>query len=416
MTITGPTTYSPGQTYTIQVHAATSDDTRRAWGFELTTLSPQNTAAGTFTNTTAFTAKRTGSGRNYIEQNEPGSFQGQSAGATWTFAWTAPATNVGTVTFYVAGLHADNDGSDEGDQTYTRNVSVPVAPPVVIRHGFSDFDGDGRADPAVFRPSTGIWYVNRSTAGFTAFTWGLPSDRLTPADFDGDDKTDYAVWREDLPEKAAFYIFQSSSNTFRVALFGQNGDDPRLVGDWDGDGKADPAVFRDSAIGAQSYFFFLGSANNPSETITYLPFGMTGDRGLRGDFDGDGKMDACVYRESDLGLYIRMSGGPTVVFERWGLPSDRFVPADYDGDGKTDLAVFRGGNWYIKQSSNGQVIVRKWGNDTDLLVPADYDGDGKTDPAVYRNGTWWLNRSTAGTTALAFGLGSDFPVEGAFSN
>ncbi len=119
---------------------------------------------------------------------------------------------------------------------------------------------------------------------------------------------------------------------------------------------------------------------------------------------------------SDQGWYIRLSGGPSVVFERWGLPSDRFVPADYDGDGKTDLAVFRGGNWYIKQSSNGQVIVRKWGNDTDILVPADYDGDGKADPAVYRSGTWWLNRSTAGTTALAFGVGSDVPVEGAFAN
>jgi hypothetical protein len=238
---------------------------------------------------------------------------------------------------------------------------------------------------------------------------------LTPADFDGDDKTDIAVWREDSAEHAAFYIFQSSTNTFRIALFGQTGDDPRVVADWDGDGKADPAVYRDSAIGPQSYFFYLGSLNNPSGTITYVPFGMTGDRGLRGDFDGDGKADPCVYRPSDQGWYIYLTGSASVSFDRWGLPTDKYVPADYDGDGKTDLAVFRAGVWYIRQSSNAALVIRTWGTNTDILVPADYDGDGKTDPAVYRSGTW-LNRSTAGPGALTFGSTTDVPVEGAFVN
>src|SRR2546429_509730 len=28
-----------------------------------------------------------------------------------------------------------------------------------------DFDGDGRVDVAIYRPTTGQWFVNRSTAG-----------------------------------------------------------------------------------------------------------------------------------------------------------------------------------------------------------------------------------------------------------
>ena len=44
-----------------------------------------------------------------------------------------------------------------------------------------DYDGDGRMDLAVFRPTTGVWYVLTSTSNFTgAFssTWGTATDLL----------------------------------------------------------------------------------------------------------------------------------------------------------------------------------------------------------------------------------------------
>jgi hypothetical protein len=58
-----------------------------------------------------------------------------------------------------------------------------------------DYDGDGRIDTVVFRPSNGVWYLNRSTDGFTAVSFGLASDKPAPTDFDGDGKTDVAVYR-----------------------------------------------------------------------------------------------------------------------------------------------------------------------------------------------------------------------------
>jgi hypothetical protein len=45
----------------------------------------------------------------------------------------------------------------------------------------ADYDGDGRADVAVFR--NGTWYLQRSTQGFTGIAFGVSSDRPTPGAF-----------------------------------------------------------------------------------------------------------------------------------------------------------------------------------------------------------------------------------------
>ena len=278
-----------------------------------------------------------------------------------------------------------------------------------------DFDGDGSADLSVFRPSNGTWYLNRSTSGFYAQQFGISTDKLVPADYDGDGRTDIAVWREAPTMQAAFYIFQSTTNTVRIEQFGQTGDDSTVVGDWDGDGKADIAVYRNAASGAQSYFFYRGSLNNPGGNTTFLAWGTNGDKAVRGDFEGDGKIDLAVFRPSTNLWYIKQSSNALVRYENWGVSTDKFVPADYDSDGKTDLAVFRNGVWYILQSSDNLPLYRFWGLNTDSLVPADYDGDGKADSAVYRGGVWYiLQSSDAVAQYFNFGLSNDKPVPAAY--
>jgi hypothetical protein len=45
----------------------------------------------------------------------------------------------------------------------------------------ADYDGDGKADVAVFRDGT--WYLNRSSAGFTGVTFGTATDKPVPNAF-----------------------------------------------------------------------------------------------------------------------------------------------------------------------------------------------------------------------------------------
>jgi hypothetical protein len=104
----------------------------------------------------------------------------------------------------------------------------------------SDYDGDGRTDVAIYRPSNGEWWLNRSTAGLIAYQFGESTDLLVPGDYTGDGKADAAFFR---PSTGFWYILRSENVSFYGVPFGMNGDLP-TPGDNDGDGKFDTAVFR----------------------------------------------------------------------------------------------------------------------------------------------------------------------------
>jgi hypothetical protein len=77
---------------------------------------------------------------------------------------------------------------------------------------------------------------------------------------------------------------------------------------------------------------------------------------------------------------------PAIKFTIFGEAPSQHVVSDFDGDGRSDVSVWResAGAWYSTNSSDGSQAARQFGSAGDQIVPGDFDGDGRTDYAVFR--------------------------------
>ena len=99
---------------------------------------------------------------------------------------------------------------------FKRIAQQPTVPVI------GDYDGDKRADFAIWTPSTGIWKVQASTRGAFSQQWGIAGDVPVPADYDGDGITDFAIWR---PSTGEWWTL-TGKGQLPTVLWGQNGDVP----------------------------------------------------------------------------------------------------------------------------------------------------------------------------------------------
>jgi hypothetical protein len=274
----------------------------------------------------------------------------------------------------------------------------------------ADFDGDGRTDLSIFRPSVAEWWYRRSfDASVRAAQFGQPGDQIVAADFTGDGRSDVGFFR---PSTGQWFVLRSDDNSYFAITFGQAGDIPTPA-DFDGDGKADAAVFRPST----GTWFILRS----SDLQTSIgQFGRAGDQPVAADYDGDGIADVAIYRPngtSGAEWWIQRSSAGILSLQ-FGSPTDKAVPGDYTGDGKTDIAVFRPGDgqWFILRSEDLSYFSFFWGQAGDIPAPGDYDGDSKTEAAVFRpsNTNWYINGTTSGVQISQFGAAADQPVPNEF--
>ncbi len=255
----------------------------------------------------------------------------------------------------------------------TTPTPSPTATPAVLVLDSGDYNGDGTAEIAVFRPATGLW----ASRGLSRFYFGRAGDLPVSGDYRGDGTAGAAIYR---PSTGLWAI----RNLTRVYT-GFTASVP-VPGDYAGDGTCDIGIYFQGlwSIPGLTRFWF-GSA-------PYIP--------VPGDYTGDGRTDIAVFRGERNLWAVR---GITRIY--FGSVSDRPVPGDYLGDGLWVPAIFR--------PATGLWAVRGWtrlyyGRGGDFPVPADFTGAGYDDPAVFRPATGlWAVR---GLTRAYFGAAADLPA------
>ena len=220
----------------------------------------------------------------------------------------------------------------------------------------ADYDGDGFTDIAIWRPGTGgtagFWILSSATGtgSFVPFGQSDPTvirgddDPTIVGDYDGDGKADPAVYRRARSNQPGVWWYKSSiTGEIHATLWGIE-NDIVAPGDYDGDGLNDYAVYR--IVGGFGIFFIKTALG-----LTSAHYWGQGGQVVPGDYDGDGRTDLAL-TETGPGFgrswLVRRSSDGSFLSRNVGSFPDSSIQADYDGDGRTDFA-----SWYKFPSSGG---------------------------------------------------------------
>jgi len=268
----------------------------------------------------------------------------------------------------------------------------------------NDFDGDNKADYALYDYVYGNWYIYSSSArNWMTYgnNFGSSGYLPVPGDYDGNGKADLVDYSRNTAWWLIYYVGRGAVDAFQWGAYYCI----PVPGDYDGDGKSDFALY--NFVSGQWYIF-------KSSTLTWLAYGeVFGGYGLipvPGDYNGGGKSDIVVYSENDAMWYLYYT--ETGATDSLNFGGQGYVPApgDYDYDGITDFGLYDYwyGYWYVWSAANGWIVYDyQWGDYYYTPVAGDYDGDGLSDLAVYSRyyGDWYIYYMGSGSAVHVTGFG-----------
>lgn len=196
---------------------------------------------------------------------------------------------------------------------------------VLDQLAYADYDGDGITDVAVFRRSTGDWWIRQSTTGTLRWEhFGVANDFGAPGDYDGDGRADLTAVRVEGANRV-WYTKRSTDGVVIQRIFGSSTDGFFFFApvDVDGDGKQDLCVNR--AISGQRNFFVLRSSDGAVSQTAWGDTAAPASVAFFGDYDGDGKTDFVARKSNGVNFVwqiLRSSNG-AADYVTWGLPTDQ---------------------------------------------------------------------------------------------
>lgn len=281
-------------------------------------------------------------------------------------------------------------------------VQEGIATPA-CRRTYADFDGNGLSDFTLLRAAgSDIEWTIRPNLGTTegtdqSFQFGSSTDFLLELDYDGDGIADPAIWRTGAVGE---FLIRRSSRPGGAPLsvpLGTTGDDPIQSGDYNGDGRDDLAVFRETTVGSGPRTLIIRDAASGATRQIDLGVGSQGSAFVIAGYDHTGDFRADVaYQTADpgnttLGLITILNGANGAFLQSFnlGTSSDFLIPGNMTGNYIADVTVRRTLSGVREHTTRdvfagatGAVVT--FGITGDASLVGDFDGDGLQDYAVWR--------------------------------
>ena len=259
-----------------------------------------------------------------------------------------------------------------------------VAEAVIRNWGWSttkpvpmDYDGDTKADLAVFDNASGAWYVAKSSGGTMIRNWGWPGAVPVPGDYDKDKKADLTVFDSTTGN---WYMLLSKTGKAVTRNWGWSGASARSA-DFDNDGADDMAVYH-TGTGRWYIWSHAKKAVLENGNQSGLRRRQSDPRRLRW-------RRSCRSRRVRYGLrqVVHQAARPDPrLGSEFGWSTAIPVSGDFNNDRADDLNLYdpTTGNWYSR-TAEGKVLTWAfgWGYQGAIPVSGKYDRDEISEIAVW---------------------------------
>jgi hypothetical protein len=212
---------------------------------------------------------------------------------------TAPDGVYGTFALDVNGSYAFDRGTD-------KFTSFGLAGDQPVAAKFYAGTGDTKVHLGVFR--NGVWYIDKNDNGVwdglptdDILYFGLPGDKAVVGDWTGDGVPKLGVFRN-----GTWYLDAGNKHawdpaTAVIASFGLPGDIPVVSNNWLISGNIDQiGVFRCPTVGVCSWIVDSNGDRAWQPTDSVFSYGLTGDKPIVGNWNGNGSNRIGVFRNGTL--------------------------------------------------------------------------------------------------------------------
>lgn len=123
-----PTLYDPSTVYNLMVRVA--DPVQVGGGFQISVENPAGSHMGTLIVSDATNTQFNTAAHTFVNHNSTGvansiaNWGANGNSVTYSLQWQSPATDMGPITFWVAGNAINNNGANTGDFIYTTQTTA----------------------------------------------------------------------------------------------------------------------------------------------------------------------------------------------------------------------------------------------------------------------------------------------------